>query len=117
MFFGTAPLRDGRSRTRPPNEPTHALFGTDRLLPRHARAALERSVSTVSAHDLLLDDRFVIHGHGGASPGAQTVVAFDATSGTTVAVWCNRLDPGPSELLPSVLATKAVFELAAARSS
>ncbi len=62
----------------------------------------------------MLDDRFVIDGHGGASPGAQTVVAHDERSNTTVAVWCNRLDPGPNELLPSVLAAKAIFELVAA---
>jgi D-alanyl-D-alanine carboxypeptidase len=92
---------------------THALFASDALLPAHQRAALASSVSTLTAHDLLLDGRFVIHGHGGASPGAQTIVAFDATSNTTVAVWCNRLDPGTEELFPSVVAAKETFELVA----
>jgi hypothetical protein len=90
---------------------THALFASDALLPAHQRAALASSVSTIAAHELLLDGRFVIHGHGGASPGAQTIVAFDATSNTTVAVWCNRLDPGTEELLPSVVAAHDVFTL------
>ena len=91
---------------------THALFATDDVLAAGPRARLARSVSTLTAHDLLLDDRFVIHGHGGASPGAQTIVAYDEKSDTTVAVWCNRLDPGENELLPSVIAAKDTFELA-----
>ena len=67
--------------------------------------------STISAGDLLLDHRFAVEGHGGASPGAQTLVAFDSTHRTTVAVWCNRLDPGDEELLPSVEAARQAFEL------
>ena len=55
----------------------------------------------------------MVHGHGGASPGAQTIVAYDAAHGTTVAVWCNRLDPGAQELAPSVLAARNTLELAA----
>jgi D-alanyl-D-alanine carboxypeptidase len=90
---------------------TRAVFGSDALLPAGARAELATSVSTLTARDLLLADRFVIHGHGGASPGAQTIVAYDEKSGTTVAVWCNRLDPGTNELLPSVAAAKETFEL------
>ena len=69
-------------------------------------------MSTLDASALLLDRRFRIHGHGGVAPGAQTIVAYDAAGATTVAVWCNRLDPGPNELLASVLAAKSVFELA-----
>jgi D-alanyl-D-alanine carboxypeptidase len=91
---------------------THALFATDRLLDPPQRTALAASVSTLTAHDLLLDRRFVIHGHGGASPGAQTITAYDSSHDTTVAVWCNRLDPGEQELLPSVVAAKETFELA-----
>lgn len=91
---------------------TRALFATDRLLTPKSRRDLARSVSTLDARDLLLGRRYAIDGHGGASPGAQTMVAFDAVSGTTVAVWCNRLDPGPNELLPSVVATRDAFRLA-----
>ena len=69
-------------------------------------------MSTLDARTLLLDRHFTIHGHGGASPGAQTIVAQDMSSGTTVAVWCNRLDPGPNELLPSVVAAHDAFRLA-----
>jgi hypothetical protein len=72
-----------------------------------------RSVATVTAKDLLLGGRFVIHGHGGASPGAQTIVGYDSAHAATVAVWCNRLDPGVNELLPSVIAAKETFQLAA----
>jgi D-alanyl-D-alanine carboxypeptidase len=92
---------------------THALFANDTLLPAGPRAELAASVSTLTAHDLLLSDHYVIHGHGGASPGAQTIVAFDAASHTTVAVWCNRLDPGENELLPSVVAAHETFALVA----
>jgi D-alanyl-D-alanine carboxypeptidase len=92
---------------------THAVFASNTLLPARQRAALAASVSTLTAHDLLLRDRYVIHGHGGASPGAQTIVAYDAASDTTVAVWCNRLDPGENELLPSVVAAHEVFTLVA----
>jgi len=91
---------------------THALFATNALLHPREQAALGRSVSTLDASALLLDRRFRIHGHGGVAPGAQTIVADDTAGETTVAVWCNRLDPGPDELLPSVLAAKAVFERA-----
>ncbi len=91
---------------------THALFGTNMLLHPREQADLVRSVSTLNASALLLGRRFRVSGHGGVAPGAQTIVAYDATGRTTVAVWCNRLDPGPSELLPSVLAAKSVFELA-----
>jgi D-alanyl-D-alanine carboxypeptidase len=90
---------------------THAVFASNTLLPLHSRAELAASVSTLTAHDLLLSDHYVIHGHGGASPGAQTIVAYDAASATTVAVWCNRLDPGENELLPSVAAAHEIFAL------
>ncbi len=90
---------------------TSILFGSDRLLAPQQRSELARVGSTISARDLLLDRHFAIEGHGGASPGAQTIVAFDRVHRTTVAVWCNRLDPGANELLPSVVATKEVFEL------
>ena len=63
---------------------THALFGTSRLLPRDLRTRLARSVSTVDARDLLLGRRFDVHGHGGVSPGAQVMAAYDARSRTTV---------------------------------
>jgi D-alanyl-D-alanine carboxypeptidase len=92
---------------------THALFATDEVLARTQRADLAGAVSTLTAPDLLLPASFEIHGHGGASPGAQTIVAYDATHGTTTAVWCNRLDPGEYELLPSVLASKGALQLAA----
>lgn len=91
----------------------HALFATDAVLAEPQRAQLAEHVSTLTAADLLLDPTFEIHGHGGASPGAQTIVAVDATHGTTVAVWCNRLDPGEHELLPSVFAAKEALEAAA----
>ena len=90
----------------------NALFATNTLLGAASRSALSRSVSTLNAKALLLDGRFAIAGHGGASPGAQTVVAYDRTSATTVAVWCNRLDPGVNELLASVIAARDAFELA-----
>ena len=92
---------------------THALFATDDVLAGPQRAQLAEWVSTLTAADLLLGPGFEIHGHGGASPGAQTIVAADLAHGTTVAVWCNRLDPGPQELLPSVLAAKETLEAAA----
>lgn len=94
---------------------THALFAGDQVLAPTQRAALATSVSTLTARDLLLDKRIVVHGHGGASPGAQTIVAYDATHDTTVAVWCNRLDPGANELLPSVVAARNLFLLAAVK--
>jgi D-alanyl-D-alanine carboxypeptidase len=94
---------------------THAFFATDGVLGPEQRSELADTVSTLTAADLLLDDRFVIHGHGGVSPGAQTIVAYDATHDVTVAVWCNRLDPGEHELLPSVVAAKDVLELVADR--
>lgn len=93
---------------------TTAAFASHTLLADSQRSALATSVSTLNAKDLLLDKHFVIHGHGGASPGAQTIVAYDSNHDTTVAAWCNRLDPGANELLPSVLAAKATFQLAAA---
>jgi hypothetical protein len=92
---------------------THALFATHELLAPTQRKDLATSVSTITARDLLLPEQFDIRGHGGASPGAQTIVAHDATHGTTVAVWCNRLDPGEFELLPSVGAAKAAIEAGA----
>jgi D-alanyl-D-alanine carboxypeptidase len=91
----------------------HALFATDALLSPTLRADLASTVSTLTATDLLLDKRFVIEGHGGASPGAQTIVAYDSAHATTVAVWCNRLDPGTNELLPSVIAARELMQLAA----
>jgi D-alanyl-D-alanine carboxypeptidase len=92
---------------------THALFATDNVLGPRQRSRLAGEVSTLDASALLLDGRFRVEGHGGASPGAQTMVAYDASHDTTVAVWCNRLDPGEQELLPSVLAVKELLELAA----
>ena len=89
-----------------------ALFATDTLLKATQRTALDHAVSTLGAKDLLLDPRFVIHGHGGASPGAQAILAYDSTHDTTVAVWCNRLDPGTYELLPSVSAANQTLALA-----
>lgn len=47
------------------------------------------------------------------SPGAQTIVAYDDAHDVAVAVWCNRLDPGEYELLPSVAAARDTLELAA----
>jgi CubicO group peptidase (beta-lactamase class C family) len=91
---------------------THALFDSDALLTGRRRRQLERSVSTLETRDLLLGRPFDIHGHGGASPGAQVIAAFDARSRTTVVTWCNRLDPGPNELLASLVAAKEAFELA-----
>ena len=91
---------------------TADLFGSDQLLGNQQRSELERVGSTIDAKDLLLGRRFTIEGHGGASPGAQTIVAFDSAHRTTVVVWCNRLDPGVDELLPSVIATKQIFQLA-----
>ena len=92
---------------------THALFATGGVLADPQRQDLGRSVSTLTARDLLLPEQFEIRGHGGASPGAQTIVAYDVTHDTTVAVWCNRLDPGELELLASVVAAKDTIELAA----
>ncbi len=89
----------------------HALFATNSLLPASQRTSLEAAVSTLRAKDLLLDPHFVIHGHGGASPGAQAILAYDATHDTTVAAWCNRLDPGPYELLASVRAANETLTL------
>jgi D-alanyl-D-alanine carboxypeptidase len=93
---------------------THALFATDTLLPPASRSAVARAVATVHATDLVLRKQFVIFGHGGASPGAQTIVAYDTAHRATVAVWCNRLDPGTEELLPSVIAARQTLQLAAA---
>lgn len=90
----------------------HTLFATERLLQPASRRALESEVSTISAGDLLLDGDFRIHGHGGAAPGAQTIVAYDEAHDVTVVAWCNRLDPGEQELLASVLAQRAAFGLA-----
>jgi D-alanyl-D-alanine carboxypeptidase len=90
---------------------TTMLFGSDELLATQQRSELAKVGSTINAKDLLLDRRFAIEGHGGASPGAQTIVAFDSAHGTAVAVWCNRLDPGVDELLPSVVAAKQIFVL------
>src|SRR5947207_3127205 len=58
---------------------THALFATDDVLAAPQRDQLAGAVSTITAADLLLDERFHIRGHGGASPGAQTIVAYDET--------------------------------------
>ena len=90
---------------------TADVFGSDDLLADQQRSELAKFGSTISSRDLLLDDRFRVEGHGGASPGAQTVVAFDRAHHTAVAVWCNRLDPGAEELLPSVEAARQAFEL------
>jgi D-alanyl-D-alanine carboxypeptidase len=91
---------------------TRALFGTTRLLPHDLRKRLARSVSTVDTGALLLGRRFRIHGHGGASPGAQVMTAYDSRSGTAVVAWCNRMDAGPNELLASTLALRDTFDLA-----
>jgi len=80
-------------------------------LSKRARKVLADDVSTLSEDDLLLDGSYDIRGHGGASPGAQTIAVYDRRSGVGVVVWCNRLDPGEDELLPSVLAARSVFEL------
>jgi D-alanyl-D-alanine carboxypeptidase len=92
---------------------THTLFGTSRLLPRALRSRLERSVSTVTAEDLLLTSRYDVHGHGGVSPGAQVMTAYDTRSRATVVAWCNRMDPGRNELLASTLAMRDAFTQAA----
>lgn len=89
------------------------MYDTDVLLDDDGRSGLLDDVSTATTDDLLLVDGFEMHGHGGVSPGAQTMVAYDAAHDTTVAVWCNRLDPGEGELLASVVAAHDVFELAA----
>ncbi len=91
----------------------HALFGSSQLLPRRLQRVMARSVSTVGARDLLLGRRFDVHGHGGVSPGAQVMAAYDARSRTTVIAWCNRMDPGANELLASTLAARDAFRLAA----
>ncbi|MBY0279918.1 beta-lactamase family protein [Candidatus Binatia bacterium] len=93
----------------------HTLFATARLLQPASRRSLASEVATISAGDLLLDGDFRIHGHGGAAPGAQTIVAHDEANDVTVVAWCNRLDPGEQELLASVLAQRAAFELAVQR--
>lgn len=85
---------------------TGALFGDDSVLAAPERQVLSAEVSTIDAADLLLDGGDDIDGHGGVSPGTQVLVAHDHGHDTTVAVWCNRLDPGPDELLPSVLAAR-----------
>ena len=86
---------------------THVVRHQHTLLATPERMALRRAVSApLTAKDLVLDHRFVIHGHGGTAPGAQTIVAYDREHDTTVAVWCNRLDPGADDLLPSVVAAK-----------
>ena len=77
------PLRRSRRRGTVLDAPrpapfTHSLFATDTLVGVQRRLA--QSASTLTAHEFLLDDRFVIHGHGGASPGAQTIVAYDVKS-------------------------------------
>ena len=90
----------------------HAAFATDALLSPSHRADLARAVGTLTATELLLGKQYVIEGHGGASPGAQTIVAYDAPHATTVAVWCNRLVPGTNELLASVIAARQTFQLA-----
>jgi D-alanyl-D-alanine carboxypeptidase len=93
---------------------THALFATRALLSSSARSALEHVVTTITAKDLVLGNQFAVTGHGGASPGAQTIVAYDHDHEATVAVWCNRLDPGTNELVPSVIAVRQTLQLVAA---
>jgi D-alanyl-D-alanine carboxypeptidase len=94
---------------------TSILFGSEKLLASGERSELKRFGSTIRTSDLLLERRFAVAGHGGASPGAQTIVAFDETHRTTVVVWCNQLDPGPDELVPSVVAAHQTFELVTPR--
>ena len=92
---------------------THALFSTVMLVTDAQRSELDDAVSTLDAGDLLLGPGYVVHGHGGASPGAQTITAYDSAHANTVSVWCNRLDPGANELLASVIAAKEILQLAA----
>ena len=95
----------------------HALYGTNRLLRKASRDFLADHTSTVANRDLLLDKPFDIRGHGGVSPGAQTIAAYDWHSRASVVAWCNRVDLGDSELLASVLAANKVFELVKAHST
>lgn len=86
-----------------------AAFASDRVLSDESRAYLAARVSTLSADELLLDPSTTVVGHGGASPGAQVIAAHDEDRGTSTVAWCNRLDPGPDELLATVLATRALL--------
>lgn len=95
----------------------HTLFATNRLIASEQRSGFVGTASTLQARDLLLSNIFIISGHGGASPGAQTIVAYDRAHGTTVAVWCNRLDPGTYELFPSEVAANELFLAAATPSA
>ena len=61
--------------------------------------------------DLLLDDRFIARTWRCVSRCANHRRVRSVRIGTTVAVWCNRLDPGGEELLPSVEAARKAFEL------
>jgi len=92
---------------------TQSLFGTDRLLGTRERAELRKAVSTLDSPAVLLPDAFDVIGHGGASPGAQVMVAHDVAHATTAVVWCNRLDPGAAELDPSLVALHDTLELLA----
>ena len=91
-----------------------AAFASDRLLSESSRAYLADRVGTVSAEDLLLEPATTVVGHGGASPGAQVIAARDEDHGTSTVAWCNRLDPGPDELLATVLATRSLLLAAGA---
>jgi hypothetical protein len=84
----------------------HALYGTSTLIERAYTRQLADSIATVHDHDLLLATRGTISGHGGASPGAQTLAFHDFSTGADAVVWCNRLDPGTEELLPSVVVAR-----------
>jgi CubicO group peptidase (beta-lactamase class C family) len=87
----------------------NALFGTDELLTPSSRDFLVEHVGTITNEDVLVDGPFAVHGHGGASPGAQVMATHDAVTGASTVAWCNRLDPGEQEFLPTVLATRAIY--------
>jgi D-alanyl-D-alanine carboxypeptidase len=87
-----------------------AMFGTDKLLSPTARDYLASHVSTLTSDALLLDSSRHIVGHGGASPGAQVIAAHDLDTGTSTVAWCNRLDPGPNELLATILASHELLD-------
>ena len=84
----------------------HELYDTSTLVARGDARQLADSVSTVHERDLLLGGGHTISGHGGASPGAQVLAVHDFRTDDDVVVWCNRLDPGAEELLPSVVAVR-----------
>ena len=86
-----------------------ALFGTDELLKPSSRDFLVEHVGTITNETVLVEGPFEVHGHGGASPGAQVIATHDAVTGASTVAWCNRLDPGEQEFLPTVLATRGIY--------